>query len=385
MGQKIVVIGAGLIGMSIGAQLAQAGQDVTILSADQPGGGTSMASFAWYNALIKFPVAYLEMNVNGMRALERYAARHSSAPWLHPGGSLEISVGEEGLERQVRIYNEMSAHGYKARWISIDELLALEPALDRAALKGGKATYYPDEGYVDAVGLVAQFMLDARSAGAVIRPLSEVVGFDVSGGRITAARLADGTRQEGDLFVNAGGPSADRLAAAAGCHLPMSNTLGVQVYTRPSAPGAMVQRVIHAPNLSVRPDGGGRLCLHDHSVDAKVTRLAQGDAARADGYAFDKNDAKPMVDRLVRFFPSLADTPLEAARIGIRPIPADKMPVVGRFSECENFYAAVMHSGVTQSVWVGELVTREIVKDAPQDALASFRPQRFALTKEVAV
>lgn len=379
MSQQVVVIGAGLIGMSIAAHAAEAGASVTVLSAGRPGDGASMASFAWYNALIKFPVDYLNMNVNGMRAHARYAARHASSPWLHPGGSVEISVGDEGLERQVRIYNAMSEHDYKARWISIDELLALEPEFDRNALRGGKVTYYPDEGYVDAVSLVSQFVLDARSCGARIVPYAKVVGFDTANGKITAARLADGSRHEGDVFVNAAGPAAGRLAAEVGCVLPMANTTGVQIYTPPVA--ASVRRVIHAPALSVRPDGGGRLCLHDHSVDHHITKRGDADPAldwMAESYAFDNKDAEPMMDRLTRFFPSLKGVGIEAARIGVRPIPADRMPVIGRMPGCENLYSAVMHSGVTQSVWVGELVTAELVKGVPQDALVSFRPDRFA-------
>lgn len=378
MGKRVLVIGAGLIGMSIAAHVAAAGASVTVLCAERPGTGTALATFAWYNALIKFPVDYLAMNVNGMRAHERYAARHVSAPWLHPGGSLEISVGDEGLERQVRIYNEMIEHGYNGRWISIDELLTLEPALDRDALRGGKATYYPDEGYIDVASLIFQLMLDARAAGATIRSGAEVVGFDMANGKISAARLADGTRHEADLFINAAGPAAERLAAAAGCVLPMANTSGVLIYTPPVA--ATVHRVIHAPLISIRPDGGGRLCLHDHAIDAHITKRSDADASLASspkGYAFDKRDAEPIMERLRRFIPSVGDSGIEVTRIGVRPIPVDKMPVVGMMPGCENLYSAAMHSGVTQCIWVGELVAKEVVRETPQDALKSFRPQRF--------
>ena len=41
---KVVIIGAGVAGLSIGWRLAQAGQEVTVLERAQPGGGASWAA-----------------------------------------------------------------------------------------------------------------------------------------------------------------------------------------------------------------------------------------------------------------------------------------------------------------------------------------------------
>ena len=49
----------------------------------------------------------------------------------------------------------------------------------------------------------------------------EVVGLDRRGRQIEAARLASGGRLEGDLFVNAAGPWAARVAGFAAIDLPV--------------------------------------------------------------------------------------------------------------------------------------------------------------------
>ena len=49
-GKKIIVVGAGIVGASIGWHLTRAGASVTIVDAGQAGGVATPASFAWINA-----------------------------------------------------------------------------------------------------------------------------------------------------------------------------------------------------------------------------------------------------------------------------------------------------------------------------------------------
>ena len=47
---RIVIVGAGIIGASIGYHLAKRGAQVTILEQIRPGAGATQNSFAWLNA-----------------------------------------------------------------------------------------------------------------------------------------------------------------------------------------------------------------------------------------------------------------------------------------------------------------------------------------------
>lgn len=44
---KIAVIGAGIIGVSIAAEAAARGADVTLIDKNAPGSGTSSITYAW--------------------------------------------------------------------------------------------------------------------------------------------------------------------------------------------------------------------------------------------------------------------------------------------------------------------------------------------------
>lgn len=380
MGGKIVVIGAGVIGAAVAAAAARRGADVTVLSKDRLGAGTSSASFAWLNALQKYPREYIDMNVQGMRMHAEYAAKHRSAPWYYPGGNVEWTMGGKETEAQGQVLETMRTFGYEGRWITAAELLELEPEIDPAALHGAHIVYYPQEGWVDAPVLVGRLLSDARADRARVIAPAMAVGFSHRGDRITHVQLADGSAIEADIVINCGGPAASEVAELAGFSIPLlQEQVGVQVYTAPCA--VDIGRVIHAPGLSLRADGGGRFCLHNHGIDREINKgrgLDDEVARDTNGrYVFDLSAAEPLLERASAVFPGMKGVRAEAARIGLRPIPADRKPVIGFMNQSTNLYSAVMHSGVTQCLWVGELVARETVDGAECRELRTFRVSRF--------
>jgi hypothetical protein len=59
-------------------------------------------------------------------------------------------------------------------------------------------------------------------------------------------------------------------------------------------------------------------------------------------------------------YPGLRGNKVEASRIGVRPIPIDGLPVLGRSATVENSHFAVTHSGVTLCLRIAELVGAEV-------------------------
>lgn len=372
----VSVIGAGLVGSAVAAALAEAGCAVTVLAADPLGSDTSAASLSWLNAARKPPASYTAMNIEGMRSHADYARRHGDAPWFHRGGNLRFCFDEAEAAAQERILDQMKAFDYPGGWIGAQEVLELEPDLDPGLVRRAQVAFFPGEGWINGPALVGRLLADARAAGARVMVPARVTGFDLVGGRIAALRLEGGERLEADVCVNCAGPAAGRLAAEAGCTLPMANEVGAQVYTAPAA--TTLGRVIHSRDLNMRPDGAGRICLHDYATDRLIEHGGDADDTSAAGYRLDPAHVAPLLDRLGAFYPAAAGVRAEAVRIGMRPIPQDRRPVMGFLDGCANLYAAVMHSGATLALRAGELAAREIAGGETVADLADFRPSRFA-------
>lgn len=364
MSLEVVVVGAGVMGAAVAANLAEAGCKVTVLDSRQCGSGTSSATFSWINAGGKEPRSYFELNVEGMRAHRRLARSVASCDWYHERGNLEWSADPAAQQDLQRKGTRLLEWGYQVRWLGPRDVRQLEPDMDERMIDD-QVAYYPEEGWVDPARLVGALLASARASGAVVRPHCALVGMSMAGTRIASVTTYDRDTVRADAVVNCAGPAADTVAGLVGVQLPMRNTRGLLACTTPAA--VTVGRVIHAPRIDLRPDGGGRLLLHNDYGDAAV--------AEADGRA-ESDVVAAMLHLAAHVYPGIRGSRIEATRIGLRPIPADGLPVLGRSSTVDNFYFAVTHSGATLCLRVAELVGAE-VRGGVVDQLAPFRHSRL--------
>jgi glycine/D-amino acid oxidase-like deaminating enzyme len=70
---------------------------------------------------------------------------------------------------------------------------------------------------------------------------------------------------------------------------------------------------------------------------------------------------------------------IEEAAPGVRPMPRDDLPIVGRVASLPGLYLAVMHAGIVMAPVVGRLAAAEICDDATETALDHCRLDRFAV------
>jgi glycine/D-amino acid oxidase-like deaminating enzyme len=366
MAQEVVVIGAGVYGAAVTAELARRGARSTVVDSGAPGSGTSGATFSWTNSCGKQPRAYHDLSVAAMQAHRRLARDVPGSDWYHEGGNLEWGGSNAEREQLRRKVGLVLSYGYEARWLTRTEALRLEPDMHPAELPADEIAYFPAEGWIEPARLIG-YLLSAAGAERVWN--DAVTGIDVSGGLVRSVRLASGRRLPADAVVNCAGPTAAGVAGLVGLDLPMRNTRGVLIYTSPVA--VWVSRVIHAPHVHLRPDGAGRLLLHTHDID-DAAHVSDGGEFSVDQVAVDEVLAASCV-----LYPGLRAASVESVRVGVRPIPGDGLPVLGRAPGLQNFHFAVSHSGATLSVHAGALVAGEVLGEDHSGELAGFRFERL--------
>ena len=80
--EKIVVIGAGIMGASLAYALAGAGREVVVVDAALPASGASGRSFGWINASLFLSRAHFDLRLAGIAAHRRLKAA-LPGPALH--------------------------------------------------------------------------------------------------------------------------------------------------------------------------------------------------------------------------------------------------------------------------------------------------------------
>lgn len=367
-GSDVVVIGAGMVGSAVACRLAQGGARVTVVDAGLPASGTSGRSFAWLNANNKPPREYHDLNVASMaehRALEQ---EFGEAPWLRMVGNLQCVTDEAGRQEMRRKGERLESWGYRMTFLTPAEAQReLEPDLDLVGAGVIEVGYTPDEAWVFAPVLVGAFLREARRHGATVRPGARVVAVERAGSRVAGVTLATGERLGAEVVVDCAGAEAGRVAALAGVRLPLDNVPGLLAISAPV--GTALRRTVHTPDVHFRPDGGGRVIMGcedmDRAVDASTPLMPPPPASQT------------LLQRAARYLPALAGGRVESARVGIRPMPTDGLPIVGAAPGVEGFYVAVSHSGVTLGPLWGRVAAREILSGELDPRLAPFRPQRF--------
>jgi glycine/D-amino acid oxidase-like deaminating enzyme len=360
----IAVIGAGVVGACVSYHLAAEGANVLLVDGGHPGGLTTSASFAWVNASAKAGRgAYFELNFAGLREYERLASELPDASWWQRTGHLRWDYQDEA--ELIGTVERLSSLGYAAEvWEAERARRLLEPHTELRS-PSGLAALLPDEGWVDGPRMV-QALVDRAVVGGAVTAFGRAVrSIEVGDGAVVGIELEGGERFAVAAVVNAAGPSAGAVAELVGRELPLKDSRGLVV--RVAVEREPIRRVIHAPGISMRPDGRGRMLLLSHAVEPELRHAGHASAQLVE----------EVLVRASRVVPALAAATVTDARIGRRPIPVDDLPAIGAAGDLGGYYEAVMHSGITLAPFVGRALAAEIVHGRIDPLVESFRAGRF--------
>src|SRR5436309_10121646 len=204
----VLIIGAGVIGLSLAWRLAQRGAAVTLFDRAAAGLGASHAA-----AGMLAVCAEAEPGEENLVAL----GRRSQALWPDFAVELEQLTGQsvdlrrEGTlvvaltaDDQARIQHHLEFQqslGLPVEWISAHETRRREPHL--ASVAG--AVWSPEDGQVDNRKLMVALKLACARAGATIQEHRPVRRILVTNGRAIGVELADGSEHRADIVVLAAG------------------------------------------------------------------------------------------------------------------------------------------------------------------------------------
>jgi glycine/D-amino acid oxidase-like deaminating enzyme len=350
--EKIVIIGAGLIGATLAFQLARSGRAVTVVEAGLPAAAASGRSFGWINASFALSEAHFALRVAGMAAHERLARavpghhRASGCLWWEETGAAFAATADR-----------LDAAGYPVERLTRAGVLAREPALKTPP---EEALFFPSEGWVDPAALTRALL--AASGARVLAGVSARIL--VANGRASGVETPLGPIMA-DQVVIAAGLGAPALLAPLGLNLPMLHRPGLMLRTAPVA--LRLAHILAAPEQEIRQDNAGRLlapaaAFHQSDEGGNLADpLGQAEAAMA------------RIGGLLGLSGLWAERVVQAER----PVPGDGLPVVGAVPGVAGLWLSVMHSGVTLAAIAAEGLAGEMAGQGVLPELAPFQPARL--------
>jgi glycine/D-amino acid oxidase-like deaminating enzyme len=364
---RAAVIGAGVVGLSVAAHLAERGVDVVVLEAGGVGSGTTSTSYAWANSNGKEPRPYFDLNLAGLDAMH---AQGTGSQWFVPSGHLEWAADAEHATSLRARVARLEERDYPVEWITARRAREISPAL-RVPDDADTIAWFPDEGYVHPVPLAVELQRRALAHGARILTRTPVTAVDDRGSGATV-HAAGVDPIEVDVVVSCVGRWTDEVSELMGTRIPMvpmdvvgGAGVGFLATTAPVAvdhPALLSTTVLNA-----RPAGGGRFLLQSTVLDATA------DASRT--FAVDAEVALELRDRFGRLFIGGEEARIESFVVGQRAMPADGLSVIGHL-DAGSRYVVATHSGVTMSLALGGWVAAEVLGER-LPLLDAFRPERL--------
>ena len=223
----IVIIGGGVIGLSIAYELAGQGASVQVLEQNQFGQESS-----WAGAGMIMPAD--PMKATTIEARLRAASFQLWPDWsqrLHDEtgidngffncGGIELFPGSAVAEL-TQSAQQLRADGAIVEEFNASELQQLEPNLNREITH---ALHLPQMCQVRNPRHLKSLLAACHARGVLLTTGAAVIGFERRSSRITAARTAAGSVRA-DQFVVCGGAWSQSILEAASCHVEIEPVRG---------------------------------------------------------------------------------------------------------------------------------------------------------------
>lgn len=404
---SVIVIGAGVIGLSVALAATARGLKVTVIDREGPAAGASAGNagaFAFTDILplaspriirqaprwlidplgpLSVPPAYMlriapwmwrfwkaswparvaastRVQTAMMRlsqaTLEPFLAREGLTPFLRREGNLQVYEGEREFRASLSGWEARAAEGIEFRHLAGGEIAEIQPGL---APRFTHATFTPGWWSVSDPRDYTVALADRLRAEGGRIEIAEATAL-VPGGVETSAGVMRAGR-----IVLAAGAFSHRLARTAGVRIPLETERGYNTTLPAGAFDLRTQITFGGHGFVVTRIGegvrvGGAVELGGLDLPPKFTR------------------AEAMLTKAAAFLPGLKTTG-GTQWMGFRPSLPDSLPAIGPLKPRPDVICAFGHGhlGLTQSTATAEIVADLLTGRTPAIDLTAFSPHRF--------
>jgi len=365
---EVVVIGGGVIGLTIARALAQRGvRDVCLIERASLGAEASYAAGGILapQAEADRPDEFFALACRSRDLYDDFAAALRAETGidveLDPTGTLYVAFSEEDLEEIETRCEWQSQAGLVVEKLAAKEARELEPCVSeniRGALR------FPRDVQVENRRLVNAIINSVANSGIDIFTDTNVESISAARGQIRGVQTSRGFISCNVAIVAAGTWSS----AIPSSQTPPIEPIRGQMICFDAKP-QLTRHVLYSPRGYLVPRQDGRLLAGSTSEHAGFTK--QVTAGGISHILANANEISPAVSRL-----AILDT-----WAGLRPRAADGLPVLGPCGEIDGLFYATGHyrNGILLAPVTGELIAEAVITGRVSPLLAAFSPNRFNL------
>lgn len=362
-----VIVGGGIIGLSIARELARRGmRDITLIERGELGKEASWAAGGILAPQVEAdkPNEFFQLACASRDRYFEFAAALTTETGidveLDKTGTLYLGFNEEDEREMRRRYEWQTREGLELEWLMAEEARRLEPNISAQV---ECALLFPNDYQVENRKLLKALIAANEKLGVKSVTNCKVRSLRMEKKRVIGVETSEGFVAAPIIVAAAGAWTSQLMPEQPSSDLKIEPVRGQMVcFAAPQ----IARHVIYSSRGYLVPRRDGRLLAGSTSehvgFDKRVT----------------EDGVKSIMSMASEIAPSLKDLPVDASWAGFRPHAEDDLPVLGPDEEVEGLFYATGHyrNGVLLAPITAELIAETIVFRKSPAALAAFQPNR---------
>ncbi|MCX6026641.1 MAG: FAD-dependent oxidoreductase [Chloroflexi bacterium] len=371
---RAVVIGGGIMGVSVAYHLAKLGwKDVVLVEKGEIASGES----GWAAGL----VTQFHTSPTLMQIRKYSIDLFSEFGMVKHVGSLRVASSQPQFKELLRNVSQARAIGLEVEVTSPDETVKRFPALSKESLYG--AIFLPRDGHLDPYLTTTDLARRARELGVTVYTNTRVTGIELGPKGEVARVLTNKGALRTEVVVNAAGMWGPQVAAMAGLHIP-TTPVDHQHITLKAVPGKEFPHdtpcVRDPDNLVYLREEAGGLVVGGYELNPSPRWI--------DGPPWDHGGAtlppdfdrfEPLLEGVIRRIPVLEKAEIKGLTCHPGAYTPDSRPMLGPMPGVRGYWCAngLSLQGYGGAGGMGKVLAEWIIEGEPSLDIFSFHAWRF--------
>ncbi len=369
---EIVIVGAGVVGLSIAYHLAVRGaKNVVVLEReDMVGLGSTGRCSGGFRHQFSTDVN-IELSKMSVQKLEDFPAELDQEIAFHQDGYLFLLDDEQYVEPFRRNVDFQVSRGIPVELLGPEDVARVYPGTELKLDDVVAATYCGIDGVSDPAGVTEGYRKNAARLGVSILTEQEVVGIALERGRVTGVRTRTDVISS-PVVVNATGPHARIVGKMVGIDVPVE-PIRHFVFTTRAFEGSPKRHT-----LVIEFSTG--FCFHREG-EGLLMAMGDRDAPPTFDMGVDWDFFETVMTTAIRRYPAIENAAILKSWAGSYETTPDHNPVLGRVPSLEGVILANGFSGhgFQHAPATGQVIA-EVILDGSASSIdiSSLSIERFA-------